>query len=131
MMRVTAGEVSSATYVAPLGDGPPELYGRIRAFTSWWTSPVSKLRDAQLLSRRDYVLPVANSEGGAHVDPRITRMFDEFLRRNPFGWEWKVESGAARPVAGNAALAVVRQIAYEAEKTLRPSVRGDLARINR
>lgn len=122
MLRVVAGEASSAVYIPPLGDGPPERYGRTRTFNAWWTTPVTKLRDGRLLSRRDYVLPVANSEGGAHVDPKITPMFDEFLRRNPFGWEWEMEGGPAHPVAGNAALAAVRQIAYEVEETLRPLV---------
>ncbi len=110
----------AGAYAAPLDDLPGERIGRTSLFPYWWMRPVSKLTDGRKLSRRDYVLPVANREGGAHVDPALDALFDDFVNRNPFGWTWASEGGGQEPFLGNAALEAVRQIAYELEETIRP-----------
>jgi hypothetical protein len=81
MMRVNT--VKGGAYMPRLGDGPPHLYGRTAPFDRWWKGPVSKLADGRTVSRYDYVMPVANQEGGAHVDPELSPMYDDFVRRNP------------------------------------------------
>lgn len=112
---------TGGAYVAPLGDGPPERYSRTKGFRDWWEQPVSKLSDGRFVSRMQYVLPAANQEGGAHVDPALSPLFDDFVRRNPYGWIWHAE-GQSGALAGNGALVSVRQIAFELEETLRPLV---------
>lgn len=116
MMRL--GSVGSG-YVAPLADGPPARYGKVKPFEQWWSAPVSKLRDGSTVSRKEYVLAAANREGGGHVDPALDPLFERFERQNPFGWVLHEGSGAPRPFSENAPLVAIRQIAFEVDQTLR------------
>lgn len=112
---------SGATYVAPLGDGPPERYERTKPFDLWWTGPVSKTSDGRFFTRFDYVVRmVANREGGAHLDPTPDPDFQDFVRGNPFGWTWEGGEPSPRRPAGNEVLASIRQVAYEVDQTLAP-----------
>jgi hypothetical protein len=123
MLRISTADGGS--YVPHLGDGPPDLYGRTLAFDRWWNAPVAKLQDGRTISRREFVMPIVNREGGAHVDPQLDAMFDDFVRRNPFGWvqaRTTDDGGTVVPIDGNGALACVRQIAWELEQTIRPYV---------
>lgn len=72
-------------------------------------------------ARRDYVLTVADKEGGGHVDPSIDRAWVDLTRNNAIGWRYFEQSptGAVeRDFDGNLGLASVRQIAWELMATL-------------
>ena len=42
-----------------------------------------------LFSRKDFVLALANQEGGAHVDPQIKEAYDKIANSNSMGWTYK------------------------------------------
>lgn len=119
LMTVTiAPETGGGQYVAPLADTPPQRRGRRLPFSTWWTGPVTRLADGQTLARKDYVCMVADTEGGAHVDPALHPVYSALARENAFGFMYQDDSGEAKPFQGDSALASVRQIAYEVDLTL-------------
>lgn len=80
---------------APLGDRPPKSIrvGAIRLprgsriqFAEWWKEDVVKDADGTFFSRRDFVLALANKEGGAHVDPQIQESYNKIANLNSMGW---------------------------------------------
>ncbi len=119
-LRVTTGV--GAKYVALLGNrsSPPGQ----KPFTPWWNDPVTKDNEGRLFARRDYVLNVANKEGGAHVDPTLEETWANLTRENTLGWFSSTETDRDVPL-DSPALATIRQIAYEVEQTLR----GQLAHL--
>jgi hypothetical protein len=73
-------------------------------------------RDGTTWSRKDLVLMLANKEGGAHVDPKLTDKYEQMVTHNGLGWMTGTPE-AGEPFGGNAVSAAVRQIAYETEET--------------
>ena len=65
-----------------------------------------------LFSRKDFVLALANQEGGAHVDPQIKEAYDKIANSNSMGWTYK-EGNADEIPLGNPVPYSVRQISYE------------------
>ena len=110
---MTTGPGGGAKYHAPLDDLiPPLLANPTKPFDAWWTDPVTKDTTGALFSRRDYVLNLANKEGGAHVDPKLTGKWAALTRENALGWFASVEPGVDIPL-DSPALASVRQISHE------------------
>jgi hypothetical protein len=67
-------------------------------------------------SRRDIVLPIANKDGGAHVDPDLDKRYADLSRLNSMGWLASTGDGpAAMP---HVELMCVRHIAHELLVTL-------------
>ena len=129
LMRITVVPKSGhGRYVAPLADVPPQRKGRRLPFSVWWTRAVTRLVDGRTLTREDYVCTVANTEGGAHVDPALDPMYSALAHENAFGFVYQDDSGEAKPFEGDAALASVRQIAHEVDVTLSREV-PDLLRV--
>ena len=116
---VMRNSAAGSSYVAPLDDVPSERLGRTKRFAEWWGQPVTCLPDGKTVSRRAYVLPAANQEGGAHVDAKLSSLYDDFARRNPFGWMTHSPADQT-PLQGHGALASVRQIAHELQSTIAP-----------
>lgn len=113
-MKIVVG--TGGTYEAPLRNRPPHLLERRSAFAGWWNDPVSRF-PGSTWCRKDYVLTLSNKEGGAHVDPALTAMYDAIINKNLFGWAYG-QDGISRPFEGNAVTATVRQITYEVLSTL-------------
>jgi len=90
---------------------------RMIDFVDWWNEPVLKDGKGRTFSRRDIVSAVANTDGGAHVDPELDEAYMELSRKNSLGWV--VNSGTGESsLAGRPELACVRQIAHELLHTL-------------
>jgi hypothetical protein len=118
VIRMTAG--AGTDWVAPLDNrAPSRVRPRVR-FGAWWTTPVVNDQSGNQWSRRDFVLHLANKEGGAHVDPFAP---DETLRAleedNALGWTF------TDPIVGEGVAMLngpippsVRQIAHELQLTL-------------
>ncbi|WP_175241186.1 hypothetical protein [Burkholderia contaminans] len=100
------------------GGGP---YNGWEEFTTWWTRPVLKDDVGRLMSRFDIVSHVANTDGGAHVDPDLDEAYMALSRQNSLGWEFH-RDGAVEPPSGRPELACVRQIAHEVLVTLEDRV---------
>jgi hypothetical protein len=93
---------------APLGDRPPKMIrtGSLRLsrgsripFEEWWTEHVVKDADGPLFSRKDFVLALANKEGGAHVDPEILQSYNKIANLNSMGWTYS-EGPEGRALTG-------------------------------
>ncbi len=69
------------------------------------------------MSRSDLILNVADSDGGAHVDPDLDEAYMDLSRHNSLGWILK-EGDVTRPFPAPV-MACVRQIGHEVLVTLR------------
>jgi hypothetical protein len=56
-----------------------------KPFERWWDDPVTKDAEGELFSRRNYVLTLANKEGGAHVDPQLDGEWAALTSSNSLG----------------------------------------------
>jgi len=86
------------------------------AFDDWWNGLVlvNKAKGIEY-SRKDFVLAVANKDGGAHIDQALDAMYADVSRSNGFGWEWDRQDP---PFENGPELAIVRQIAHELEMSI-------------
>jgi len=118
MMQVAGG--IGGRYIPPLDDLIRSRQRKSKQFKAWWEEPVTKVQSATY-SRRDYVLTVANKEGGGHVDPALKQAWVDLTRNNAIGFKYFQESPAGQATfdfEGNLGLASVRQIAWELADTL-------------
>jgi hypothetical protein len=104
----------SSTKILPCLDRIAEKPAWV-SFDAWWGKIVVVALKRHEFRRRDLVLTLADTDGGAHVDPDIPEKYYLLTRGNSLGWT----NGHNGPVLG-IALASVRQIAHEVLKTLRP-----------
>lgn len=115
-MRVGVGE--RVRYI-PAGRKPWRSSLRIR-FQDWWNEPILKDSEGHLFSRRDLVGNVANTDGGAHVDPELDEAYMQLSRKNSLGWLY-TEDDILKKLEGRPELAAMRQIAYELLLTIAES----------
>jgi hypothetical protein len=92
------------------------------SFSEWWNGLQVKNEDV-VLTRRDIVLSVADTDGGAHIDPELKGSYAELVKNNGYGIEiHEVDSTTGdktiKPLAGQHELMLVRQIANELLNTL-------------
>ncbi|WP_421142345.1 hypothetical protein [Aeromonas dhakensis] len=83
-------------------------------FPDWWNQVV--LTDAQgsKFSRRMLVMVVANTDGGAHIDPEIDVTYADLSRNNSIGYAvGKSDVIKSMVPIDKVELACIRQIAYE------------------
>lgn len=73
-----------ARYLPVLDDGP--VSPRSLSFDQWWSEAVFRSPQGITLSRGDFVLIVANQDGGAHVDPAIDKRYNKLANENLAGW---------------------------------------------
>lgn len=97
---------------------------RARRFEKWWNNVVVSIPPAFRLTRRDLVLGVTNQDGGAHVDAYLKERFAGVARqqfiRGPKNKPLSIAT-IQRPEhkgPANPSLPMIRQIAYEVNKTL-------------
>jgi hypothetical protein len=84
-------------------------------FSTWWEAVVISDR-IKKFSRKDIVLLVSNTDGGAHVDPRIPENYYDLTRNNSMGFILSID-GVEKPVK-DFCLASLRQIGLEMDLTL-------------
>jgi hypothetical protein len=96
------------------GEGPSEDW---KPFDEWWNAVVLDDRNGIEFSRRDIVLAVRNSDGGAHVDSELDEPYVKMEKLKEFGFTFNVGGREVKPRVG-AGLASVRQIAFEVLTTL-------------
>lgn len=68
-------------------------------FPEWWVLPVAMSQDKKTLSRMDIVTAVANMDGGSHVDPNLTPIYESFRSGRFLGWMAMTEGKEGIPVA--------------------------------
>lgn len=113
------GNRTASRFFAPLGVLPPSRIHPPKLFDAWWSDPVTKDQEGREFCRKDFVMTVANKEGGAHIDPVLSPRWMALTRHNSLGVNYVLSEGNRREVEGDLALQSVRQIAYEIEQTIR------------
>lgn len=86
-------------------------------FVNWWNDPVLKDNRGRTFCRRELVLNVADTDGGAHVDPELEEAYMAISRENSLGWVFSTAAGASA-LEGRPELACMRQIAHELLSTI-------------
>jgi hypothetical protein len=117
LVAIRAGLPSGDVRFAPrLGDlGELERWAD---FATWWTRPVLNDQEGHRFSRQDFVLGVANQDGGAHIDATLRPGYAALTRGGSFGVLLQSTDGEMRPQGRSLAFACVRQIAHELDATL-------------
>lgn len=108
---------ATGRYVPPLDDLSPPRKNAPKAFNLWWHQDVAQTNSGERFSREDLVLAAAQSEGGVHVDPHRHRIYQSLVVENGLGWFLSTNQESVA-LSGDALLGNVRQIAFEAERTL-------------
>jgi len=106
------------SYQPLVAAGDPPFPPRLVPFSDWWNAPVLKDIKGRFLNRRELVCNVADTDGGAHVDPELDEVYMDLSRNNSLGWVFESNS-ITEPMKGRPELACVRQIAHELLLTLR------------
>jgi hypothetical protein len=106
-------------YVPPFTAGSYPRRPRLLHFSEWWGRPVLKDAKGQKFCRRELVSHVADTDGGAHVDPKLDEAYMDLSRNNSLGWTFSKDGGAPEPLQGKPELVCMRQIAEEVLMTLR------------
>jgi hypothetical protein len=99
----------------------PALDSREQAlvgFQVWWSEPFVTDQHGTGFARSDFVLSVANQDGGAHIDATLGAQWAALTREGSLGIELGDEHGRMRHMGQSLALATVRQIAYELDQTV-------------
>lgn len=107
-------EVTRRIYVPKLNQVPP----RPMSFEDWWQEPVLKDGDDTLYTRKKLVLEVAETDGGAHVDPKMNEAYERLSRENHVGMEVAV-NGKVIKWNENPVFPSVRHIGHELLETLK------------
>lgn len=116
-----ADDERSAEWLATKNLLPPEQRRRPATFGTWWRTWVMKDTYGALWSREKLVLPLANQDGGAHVDAELEERYAALTRKNGMGWRFHLAGteDEGEPIRGNPVLTAVRQVGWELEWSLR------------
>jgi hypothetical protein len=86
-------------------------------FVNWWNDPVLKDNRGRTFCRRELVLHVADTDGGAHVDSELEEAYMAISRANSLGWVFS-DGDVESALEGRPELACMRQIAHELLSTI-------------
>jgi hypothetical protein len=104
---------NSVRSVPVLADAPPHRPIKTKSFHEWWTGPVLRDRSRRTMSRMDLVTNVADTDGGAHVDPGLEEVYHGISRKRTLeAVQFFDESGQVE-LSNRIELACLRQIAFE------------------
>lgn len=95
-----------------------EVEGKWLPFERWWSMPVMRDSTKTDFTRADFVLALANREGGAHWDPRAERRIARIMRSESLGFMVWYSHERTGPMHNNPLLPSVRQIGWEMEQTI-------------
>jgi hypothetical protein len=83
-------------------------------FTNWWESKkVLVDKKKNIFTRKLLILEVADTDGGAHVDPELNNSYYDLTRANTLGWTYHDgKTGSSKPL-NDPVPPCIRQISYE------------------
>lgn len=93
-------------------------------FAEWWNNKVIKDDKKRFFNRRDLILNVADTDGGAHVDSSLDEAYMDLSRNNSLGWIISV-GDVQRPFPPPT-MPCIRQIAHELLKTLKIKAKSEV-----
>jgi len=117
---ITHMSTEGAKYIASVEAGGNPYPGRKIPFSDWWNQTVIVDNKRREFNRRDLVLHVANTDGGAHVDPELDEAYMALSRENSLGWIFN-KAGVDIPL-NDPVLPCIRQITHEVFVTLESKV---------
>jgi hypothetical protein len=87
-------------------------------FSDWWEKNII-IRDSNGITytRKKIVLTLANTDGGAHLDPKLDDDYLQLKLNKSFGWVIIDTKGTMQPFPTPMAYATVRQITHEVLNT--------------
>lgn len=107
--KITSGEPEESGWVPRLNDSP---FPVVKVdFESWWNKKVIKDSYGKIFTRKDLVLNVSNTDGGAHVDPKLNINYFNLTRKNSMAWKLVINGIEYDYNAPH--LPSIRQIAHE------------------
>ena len=109
-----------AEHMAAIEVGGGPFPGRWLRFPDWWGQTAIVDNKQRRFNRRELVLHVTDTDGGAHVDPELDEAYLELSRLNSLGWVFS-NSGDAIPL-NDPVLPCIRQITHELFVTLEKKV---------
>ncbi|MDC0660921.1 hypothetical protein [Marinobacter sp. SS21] len=109
---VTRASSEEARYLAACQAGGSPIQPKKIKFVDWWNQPVLKDQAGRKFCRRELVQHVANTDGGAHVDPSLEEAYMDLSRNNSLGWFFS-KGDVEEKFKGKPELACIRQIAHE------------------
>jgi hypothetical protein len=117
--NLVGGRVSGegGEYMPMVQMGEPPIPPEKVKFVDWWGSPVLKDNKGRTYCRRKLVENVADTDGGAHVDPDLEEAYMDLSRNNSLGWLFS-DGNIDEAFGGRPELACMRQIAHEVLLTL-------------
>jgi hypothetical protein len=113
---------AGATYIPKFVGGGGVAPSRWVTFAEWWDMPVIKDQGNAIFTRRQIVLHVAETDGGAHVDPKLDEAYLRLSRENSLGWV--LSDGNIEVPFPGPELRCMRQIAYEVISTMTRAAPG-------
>ena len=93
-------------------------------FEKWWNNRVIKDGKKRFFNRRDLILNVADTDGGAHVDPGLDEAYMDLSRNNSLGWIL-LQGDIQRPFPPPT-MPCIRQIAHEVLETLKAKAKNQI-----
>jgi hypothetical protein len=96
-------------------------------FSTWWTEIVFVKKGSFSFSRKDLVTNIADTDGGAHVDPRLKAAYAELTRNNGLGMYGR----NGKPINNKPELVAIRQKSHEFLRSFIPEHRRNFSNIGR
>lgn len=100
------------SYIAPLDDRPNKFI----LFPKWWNKIIIVDKNKNQFNRRELILALANKDGGAHVDPKLSKAYSDLTRKNSVGW--LLSDGTIDKPMVNIERFSMRQIAHEVIRSI-------------
>lgn len=116
-LLVTRVSSAGAEHLSAVEAGGSPYPGRRLSFADWWNQPVIVDSKRRQFNRRELILQVADTDGGAHVDTALDEAYMDLSRKNSLGWQFIGESGTNIPL-NDPVRPCIRQIAHEIITTL-------------
>lgn len=83
-------------------------------FNNWWNSKkVLVDRKKNVFTRRLLILELADTDGGAHVDPELNESYFDISRANTLGWTYHDGKTNSNKPLNDPVPPCIRQISYE------------------
>jgi hypothetical protein len=93
-----------------------QVEAKYTSFSEWWNGVIIDDK-SQEFTRKDVILSVVNTDGGAHVDPELKSGYYNLTRKNSMNQVIHI-NGTEEPLE-NHCLASIRQIGFELSSTLK------------
>lgn len=113
------GEEPESRYVPAMRNMDPERSHPPQAFVDWWSTSIVTDNSGEPVCRREFVLWLANEDGGAHIDRSLRGAYVDLSRTGLVAFRPELgDDGKFRDLVSPS----VRQIAFELEQTLDSSL---------